>query len=238
MGDVVHPGRDPQRDQRGVDNSVADEKRFTDKQLDILHDHYKETFTRIREGVSSRDRLFLWIIGLFALLSLEIGYPAAIGGTLGKLSIAGGEINLQALPLPALLNITWVLTLVMGLRYCQTVVWVDRQYPYLHLLEEVLSPELGGGKLYQREGKVYLSEYPLLLDVAWFAYGILFPLILMVATVGLIMWEISRVEYPLLHILLDTLIAYAIITVFILYRVQPAIASWLQKRRAHPRRSP
>ena len=96
------------------------------KQLEILHDHYKETFARLRETEASRDQLFLWVIGLFALLSLEIGYPAAIGGSLGKLSIAGGELNLQALPLPALLNVTWVLTLAIGLRYCQTSVLVNR----------------------------------------------------------------------------------------------------------------
>jgi len=94
---------------------VSIEKQLTDKQLEILHDHYKETFARMREAEALRDRLFLWMIGLFALLSLEIGYPAAIGGTLGKLSIAGGELNLQALPLPALLNATWVLTLTISL---------------------------------------------------------------------------------------------------------------------------
>jgi hypothetical protein len=131
------------------------------------------------------------MIGLFALLILEIGYPAAVGGALKKLSIAGGELDLQALPLPALLNATWVLTLTIGLRYCQTSVLVNRQYPYLHTLEEAISPEVGGGDLYQREGKVYLREYPLLLDVAWFAYVILFPLIVMVATLGLAIWEVK-----------------------------------------------
>ncbi len=87
---------------------------MTDKQLEVLHDHYKETFARLREAEASRDRLFLWVIGLFALLSLEVGYPVAIGGSFVKLTIAGGELNLQALPLPALLNATWVLTLWFG----------------------------------------------------------------------------------------------------------------------------
>jgi hypothetical protein len=208
---------------------VATEKQLTDKQLEILHDHYKETFTRLREAEALRDRLFLWLIGLFALLSLEIGYPAAVGGTLGKLSMGGGELNLQALPLPALLNATWVLTLTIGLRYCQTSVLVNRQYPYLHILEEAISPELGGGDLYQREGMVYLREYPLLLDVAWFAYVILFPLIVMFATLGLAIWEFIWVLYPLYHILFDAFVAGAFICFFFLYRVQPALASQWRK---------
>lgn len=203
---------------------MATEKQLTEKQLEILHDHYKETFARLREAEALRDRLFLWVIGFFALLSLEIGYPAAVGGTLGKLSIAGGELNLQALPLPALLNATWVAALTIGLRYCQTSVFVNRQYPYLHTLEETISPNVGGGDLYHREGKVYLRGYPLLLDVAWFAYGILFPLIVIFSTLGLAIWEFVWVPYPLYHRLFDALVALALISFFVLYRVHPALA--------------
>jgi hypothetical protein len=71
---------------------VTSGRQLTDKQLEILHDHYKETFTRLREVEALRDRLFLRLIGLFALLIIEIGYPAALGGTLGKLSVLGGNL--------------------------------------------------------------------------------------------------------------------------------------------------
>ena len=66
---------------------MSDGNELTEKQLDILHDHYKETFARMREVEAKRDRLFLGVIGLFALLSLEIGYPAAVGGTLNIIPI-------------------------------------------------------------------------------------------------------------------------------------------------------
>ncbi len=223
----------------------------TDKQLEILHDHYKETFARLREVEGSRDRLFLWVIGLFALLSLEIGYPAATGRSLGKVSVAGGQLDLQALPLPALLDATWVLTLAVALRYCQTTVLVSRQYPYLHMLEENISPLVRGVRLYQkddkshfpalhaniyrREGKVYLSEYPLLLDVAWFAYVILFPLIVIVATVGLAFWECTKLPYPLFHRIFDSLIAAALVAFFSLYRIHPWAASQWRKWRTRQR---
>jgi hypothetical protein len=229
MGDVFHAGRRNQGNQRRVGNDVTNEKQLTDKQLEILHDHYKETFARMLVAEASRDRLFLWVIALFALLSLEIGYPAAVGGALGKLSIAGGELNLQALPLPALLNATWVLTLTIGLRYCQASIFVGRQYPYLHTLEDAISPMVGGGDLYRREGKVYLREYPLLLEVAWIAYGILFPLIIMFAALGLTIWELTWVLYPRYHIFFDAFIAAALICFYFLYRVQPTLASQWRK---------
>jgi hypothetical protein len=208
---------------------VATGNQLSEKQLDILHDHYKETFARMREAEALRDRLFLWIIGLFALLSLEIGYPAAVGGVLGTLNIAGGELNLQALPLPALLNATWVLTLTIGLRYCQTAVFVNRQYPYLHGLEEAISPAVGGGDLYHREGKVYLREYPLLLNLAWIAYGIVFPLIVMGATTGLLIWEYSKLPYPLHNIYFDVFVGGSLIFFYFFYRVEPTVSALCRK---------
>lgn len=194
-----------------------------DKQLEVLHDHYKETFARLREAEAARDHLFLWVICLFAVLTTEIGYPAEVGGSLGKLTIIGAELNIQALPLPALLNITWVLVLTIGLRYCQTSVLVNRQYPYLHALEDAISPKVGGDKLYRREGQVYLNEYPLLLDVAWYAYSFLFPIIIIFATVFLIRWEIQQLLYPFLHMFFDVVIALAFLTFIFLYRVHPAL---------------
>lgn len=228
----------------------------TDKQFDILHDHYKDTFARIRDAEQSRDRLFIWVIALYALLSLEIGYPAALSGSLGSVGIAGATINLQALPLPALLNATWVLTLAIALRYCQTTILIERQYPYLHMLERIISgllrtaPTDNSDKLsatssldpdiYQREGHVYLNEYPLLLNVTWFAYVILFPLIVIAATTGLMAIEWAKLPYPLVHRIFDTIIATAIVISFFLYQMQPRIAAkWSKwrKRRQVGRRS-
>src|SRR3954449_4232009 len=98
-----------------------------DKRIDILNDHCKDTFARIREQEQSRDLLFLWAIAAYTLLTLEIGYPAALGGALGKVSVPGvGDLNLQALPLPAILNATWLVLLVLILQYCQSVVRVER----------------------------------------------------------------------------------------------------------------
>lgn len=197
----------------------------TTAHLEILHDHYKETFARIRQAEASRDRLFLALIGTFALLIVEIGYPATVGNTLGTLNILGGAINLGALPLAALLNATWVLTLTVGLRYCQTSVLVNRQYPYLHLLEDTISKYVGGGDLYQREGKVYLRGYPLLLNVAWLAYGFFFPIIVMLAAVALVIWEFNRLPYPLYHTVFDAFLAGALTFVFFAYQVHPALSS-------------
>ncbi len=40
---------------------------MTEKHLEVLHDHYKETFSQIREREKLRDQLLLALIGLFEL---------------------------------------------------------------------------------------------------------------------------------------------------------------------------
>jgi hypothetical protein len=210
---------------------VATKQQLADKQLEILHDHYKETFARVCEVEKRRDRRFLWTIGLFGLLILEVGYPAEFGGSLKSVTVVGGELDLSRLPLAALLSATWVMTLAVALRYCQDSIWVDRQYPYVHDLEAEISPQLGGGTLYRREGQVYLDKYPMLLNVAWIAYVVVFPLLALIASLGLIVVEWLRLPYPWYHRVFDSAIAFALVACFFLYRVQPYLANKWRKRR-------
>lgn len=200
------------------------------KRLEILHDHYKETFALQREQERSRDRLFLWVILLFALLSVEIGYPAEFTGSVHTLSVLGTDIELNKLPLAALLSVSWVLTLAMILRYCQTSIAVDRKYPYIHMLEDEISPLVGGGDLYRREGEFYLHEYPLMLNAAFYAYVLIFPITAIVGTGALWYWEANRLSAPWPHKVFDGALAVTISGCLFLYRIQPYVVKWLRRR--------
>lgn len=199
------------------------------ERLGVLHDHYKETFARIRELEKSRDRLFLVVVGLFGLLAVQVGYPSEFSGSVDSIALLGTEFQLGGLPLAALLSATWVFTLAIGLRYCQITVAIIRQYPYLHHLEDVISPLVGDGRVYRREGQEYESDYPVLLDVAWIAYVFIFPAIVLTATVALIVREWACLSYPVLHKIFDTLIGVMILLFFFLYLVQPTLLRLLDK---------
>ena len=194
---------------------------MTETPLDVLHDHHKDSFSHIREREKQRDRLFLVLIGLFALLSLQILYPADFGGALGPLKVSGAEVDLGALPLPALLSASWVFTFAIALRYCQVSINVERQYPYLHTLEEKISVAIGDGDLYRREGRAYLQNYPLFSDWAWFCYVFLFPAIVALATLALSIGEWAMLPHHRLYKLLDSVVAAAILISFLLYRILP-----------------
>jgi hypothetical protein len=202
----------------------------TEKRLDILHDHSKETFERIRDMEKRRDRYFLILIGFYGLLAVQIAYPTEFAGTVTSISILGVELGLTSLPLAAILSATWVFTLAIGLRYCQISIGIDRRYPYLHLLEETISPLVGGGPLYQREGQVYLDRYPLMLNGAWIAYVILFPLLLLIATSAFITVEWIKLDWPRPHVVFDTVVAAALVVFFFLYRFQPYVSDKLANR--------
>lgn len=191
--------------------------------LGILHDHYKESFALIRERERHRDRTFLILLGLFALLILEVGYPAQFGGSLDSASVAAGEVDLDALPLAALLSATWVFTMAIALRYCQLSITVERSYDYLHRLEDSISPLLGDNGVYRREGKFYLNRYPPLLNVSWILYGYGFPAIIAIAIVWLLVGEWMRLDYPAIHKLFDTAIGVTILVTLYLYRVHPTL---------------
>lgn len=192
-------------------------------QLEVLHDHYKESFSYIRGREKQRDRLFLVVLGLLTLIALEILYPTDFDGALGRVEILGAQMDISSLPLAAVLSASWVFTFALSLRYCQVCINVERQYDYLHGLEEKLSKRLEDEQLYIREGRSYLENYPLFSDWAWICYVFIFPLIVTLAVVTLLVMEWTTLSYALPYKLFDSLIALAVMTSFFLYRLLPAL---------------
>ena len=189
--------------------------------LSLLHDHYKETFSLIRDRETQRDKLFLWLLVIFALLAIEIQFPANFNGVLGHLNVAGNSIDLQQLPLSRLLNASWVFTAAFVLKYCQTAKAVDRQYRYLHMLEDRISDNLGDAELYRREGRAYLEQYPHLLDWAWVYYTILFPGALALATIYLLVVECVSLRESVLSKSFDVIFGLSVLAALVLYRIRP-----------------
>jgi hypothetical protein len=197
--------------------------------LEVLHDHYKESFSYIRERERERDRLFLILIALFALLALQIQYPINFKGAVGTLTFLGIELNVDALPLPAFLTATWVTVLVITLRYCQASINVERQYKYLHTLEDKISAELEDDELYRREGRAYKSEYS---PFRWWVrrfYVIVLPVIAIIATGVLIYNEWAKLGYPLLGNIFDLVSASGVAVSLVLYRIVPLVSGAANK---------
>lgn len=147
-----------------------------DVKLQVLNEHYNATFDILWVYVKRRDRLFTIIIALLAIMLFRVYTPIEAS----NLIIEQIKLRLQiekSISFIYIESIIWFSLLASLIRYFQAMVYIERQYSYLHLLEDKLSAEYVD-EVFTREGHSYLSNYPKLLNWASFLYTILFPVML------------------------------------------------------------
>ena len=189
--------------------------------LEVLHDHYKKSFLHICEREKQRDRLFLFVIALIGVLFLEIQYSDVFSNILGNIKLEFVELDISIMPISIFLSVTWTYLFVIVLKHCQSSILIERQYEYLHHMEDKISQLFGDQSVYYREGRAYLNKYPLFSNMVWIFYILLFPIII-ILLVGLIIYlESYKIEAPLYHLIYDLLLAIGIIVSFMFYRFFP-----------------
>jgi len=148
-----------------------------DAKLEALTDHYKDTFHYVREYVAIRDRLFLLVLVLLGLQFFQISSPDTSSTAIVDFfkNHLGFQISADKHSLNAIL---WFALLSVVVRYFQANVYINRQYKYLHVLEDKFT-RLFGEKTIIREGKHYLSAYPLFSDWTNCLYTWVFPVLLL-----------------------------------------------------------
>ncbi len=158
-----------------------------DTKLELLCDHYKDSFANIQSTLKVRGRLFALLLAVVMLMMLQMHSPQQTAGAVSELIAAQlgitGSLDFSFVP-----SVVWFLLLAIVVRYCQVVVHIDREYTYLHALEEQLNAQFGGS-LFTREGKSYLQAYPALSKWTHFVYTGLFPIVLTAVAVAKILSE-------------------------------------------------
>lgn len=153
-----------------------------DTKVEVLHAHYIDTFGHIRNALGQRDRLFAYIVATVAAMLLQVVAPedtdAAIGRLISEKLAMTGTFSLSLLG-----TVLWFALLGFVIRYFQSVIYIERQYEYIHFLEGLLAANYEG-TAFTREGKSYLNEYPLFSKWTWRLYTIVFPALL-IAVLGL-----------------------------------------------------
>ena len=198
--------------------------------LEVLHDHYKESFLHIHEREKQRDRLFLFVIALIGVLFLEIQYSDVFSNVLGNIKLEFVELDISIMPISIFLSVTWTYLFVIILKYCQSSILIERQYEYLHHMEDKISQLFGDQSVYCREGRAWLNKYPLFSNMVWIFYILLFPIII-ILLVGLIIYlESYKIEAPLYHLIYDLLLAMGVIMSVIFYRFSPSARDMLRIR--------
>lgn len=189
-----------------------------DTRVQILAEHYRDTFTILQSYLRSRDRFFLLVIVVATVMLFQVFSPDEASIATGQFIAAKVGIE-QPLNVSFLGSVTWVIFLWLTVRYFQTVVLIERQYDYFHHLETVLSSYYDG-KVFTRESKTYLQNYPKFSDWTWALYTIMFPLLLIGVVVLKAVNEWQNLADPRWLLCVNAVIAAGVFISVFLYLLQ------------------
>ncbi len=159
-----------------------------DKKIELLNDHYKDTFSQLTEHRKLRDRLFALILLAVIILLFQLYSPNEAEVTIGEFIIKKLQIQ-NAINVAFVGSVIWFSLLGFVIRYFQSAIYIERQYVYLHDLEEQISKHFQN-KAFIREGKFYLAKYPHFSNWTYFLYTIAFPFLLILVVGAKIFNEI------------------------------------------------
>ena len=192
----------------------------------VLHDHYKDTFSHIRERERQRGRLFLIVLGLIALVLFQLHHSLLLQQAVTEVSIAGFKLNLSKIPFPVLLSTSWMFLAVFLLRYYQVVIHIEKQYDYLHPLESRLSKALGEDGSIRRESIGYTTKKASLFrHWVWFFYTGLFPVVVLASIGWALLLEWNATLIPMVHKCFDSALALMVLLSLVLY----GVGCWLNR---------
>lgn len=181
-----------------------------------LCSHYKDSFDIHLSSIKQRDKLFYWLLVIMAVFTLQLSSTDIvvdivnnyINNTVGIR--LGGSTDFIA-------TLLWLLFLGFTTRYYQIVLEIERQYGYLHALEEKLNGYYPETKAFTREGKSYLDKYPLFSKWMWLLYTVFFPILIIFSVVIRLSSEVKEIQYIGVNQIIDFVCCFIIIISSILY---------------------
>ena len=187
--------------------------------ISTIHDHYKDTCEIISEAIKRRDRLMLFVLLTLGFFAFQTIFPTVSNTVVNDFLNFKFGLSLK-LNLAVVGNIVWFLLLIFTLRYFQVAVFVERQYAYIHQLEEKLN-KIMGQELITREGKSYYHKYPIFSDWMWLLYTLIFPILLLIIAIAKIVVELKNVVMTgwSLGLVLNTLACTLLVISIILYLI-------------------
>lgn len=166
--------------------------------VELLYDHYKETFSIIQNNLKQRNRFFVIMFLTMALQLLLALSPNSIFSLINFLVLSQFDVDISGYML-IIQSLLWLLLLYLTMRYYQTSVYIERCYNYIHSLEQNIEQKT---KIkFDREGGDYLSDYPKMCDFIDVLYKWVFPIIYCFIISFKIMSELNFVQCEFFSVL-------------------------------------
>ena len=142
--------------------------------LELLYDHYKETFSLSKEAQARRNKSFIVLCILEAISFLLLLKPEKIFELIREGINKELDMTLQ-LSNTIIQTLLWLLIVYVMIRYIQDMLYIERQYIYLDNLEKEIT-NLGAINIFAREGTNYQRNYPIVLNFIDLFYKMLMPI--------------------------------------------------------------
>lgn len=121
-----------------------------DKKLEILNDHYKDTFSHLIRYRKQRDRLMLVMLTVLAIMVVSQFFPDQTSKSVSE--VISTKIGIDfALHFVYMLILPWIVFIILSYRYWQLWNLIERQYDYVQQLEKELSSLFLSGVPFTRE---------------------------------------------------------------------------------------
>ena len=173
------------------------------ERINLLNDHYKDTFHLLKRAENSRNRVFFYLFIAAILLYIQIVEPDNVTGTIT--TALSAWLGIKLLFSPSVIQTGfWFILFGIALRYFQINSHIERQYTYLHQIEDQLNILYPNTGVFTREGKFYLKKYPYFLNWTWFVYTIFFPVFLIFLVSVKIYIEWKNVAYSTLSLVINS----------------------------------
>ncbi|WP_424961002.1 hypothetical protein [Ekhidna sp.] len=191
-----------------------------ENELEIYYDHYKDTFQYLRKYIDQREKIFLFnIITIF--LMIVISQNLAIATTITE-DVTASKLGLKSMTIDPNLVSSVLLFVFLSLviRYYQLNILINRQYKYIHDIENNLSNILTETKIL-RESKGYLSNYPIVLSIIHWIYSLIIPLVIILTSIikYVVELEILKENQGSLYLILNTTFTILIVVLSTMYLI-------------------
>lgn len=185
------------------------------EEIELIYDHYNDTFKIIKQNEKKRDRLFIVLFLLVLLLFLCSIMPNTIYSMIQEFVKDKTDITLS-FGFNIIQSFLWITIFYTTVKYFQVVVHINRSYTYLHDIEMQINKNIKFK--FQREGKQYMDNYPLLLDYIYQMYITVFPILYALIISYKIVLEWLKFQY-IYNTIFNTIIYGFILIIIILYYI-------------------
>lgn len=194
--------------------------------IELLYDHYKETFDLSIEAQKRRNKNFIVLCILEALSFLILLKPDKV------FELILSEINKEldatlVIGNTILQTLLWLLITYVLIRYVQDMLYIERQYIYLEKLEKKISRTISIN-VFDREGDNYQMQYPIVLNLIDLYYKLLMPIFFIAVNTTHIHREWIILNKITLALICDTIlyVAILIVTWFYFFEIHSKISKF------------